>query len=62
MRLEVPRLRPFLFDALMQTFPIRLTPGQDLRQALEAAVRSQRCRAAFVLRSEERRVGKECRL
>ena len=33
----------------MQTFPIRLTPGQDLRQALEAAVRSQGCRAAFVL-------------
>lgn len=33
----------------MKTFPIRLTPGQDLRTALEAAVRSQNCRAAFVL-------------
>lgn len=33
----------------MQTLPIRLTPGQDLRQAIEAAVRSQNCRAAFVL-------------
>jgi uncharacterized protein len=33
----------------MQTLPIRLTPGQDLRVALEAAVRSQNCRAAFVL-------------
>ena len=33
----------------MQTLPIRLSPGQDLRQALEAAVRSQNCRAAFVL-------------
>lgn len=33
----------------MQTLPIRLTPGQDLRQALEAAVRGQHCRATFVL-------------
>ena len=33
----------------MQTLPIRLTPGQDLRSALEAAVRSQNYRAAFVL-------------
>ncbi len=33
----------------MQTLPIRLTPGQDLRQAIEAAVRSQDCHAAFVL-------------
>lgn len=33
----------------MQTLPLRLTPGQDLRQALEAAVRSQNCQAAFVL-------------
>ena len=33
----------------MKTFPIRLTPGQDLRTALEAAVHSQNCRAAFVL-------------
>ena len=33
----------------MQTLPIRLTPGQDLRQAIEAAVRSQGCHAAFVL-------------
>ena len=35
----------------MQTLPIRLTPGQDLRHALEAAVCSQNCRAAFVLSS-----------
>nr|WP_315201546.1 DNA-binding protein [uncultured Albidiferax sp.] len=33
----------------MQTLPLRLTPGQDLRQALEAAVRGQNCQAAFVL-------------
>ena len=33
----------------MQTLPIRLTPGQDLRQAIEAAVLRQNCRAAFVL-------------
>ena len=33
----------------MKTFPIRLTPGQDLRAALEAAVLAQNCRAAFVL-------------
>lgn len=33
----------------MQTLPIRLTPGQDLRTALEAAVLGQKCRAAFVL-------------
>jgi len=33
----------------MQTLPLRLTPGQDLRQAIEAAVLSHNCRAAFVL-------------
>lgn len=33
----------------MQTLPIRLTPGQDLRQAIEAAVLRHNCRAAFVL-------------
>ena len=33
----------------MKTFPIRLNPGQDLRPALEAAVQTQNCRAAFVL-------------
>ncbi len=33
----------------MKTYPIRLTPGQDLRAALEAAVLNQNCRAAFVL-------------
>ncbi len=33
----------------MKTFPIRLTPGQDLRAALETAVLDQGCRAAFVL-------------
>ena len=33
----------------MKTLPIRLTPGQDLREALEAAVRTQGCQAAFVL-------------
>ena len=33
----------------MKTFPIRLTRGQDLRAALEAAVQAQSCRAAFVL-------------
>jgi len=35
--------------SVMKTFPIRLPPGQDLRTALEAAVQSQNCRAAFVL-------------
>ena len=33
----------------MKTLPLRLTPGQDLREALEAAVRAQGCQAAFVL-------------
>lgn len=33
----------------MKTLPIRLKPGQDLREALEAAVREQGCQAAFVL-------------
>ena len=33
----------------MKTLPIRLASGQDLRQAIEAAVRNQGCRAAFVL-------------
>lgn len=34
---------------MMKTLPIRLTPGQDLRTALEASVLSHNCRAAFVL-------------
>jgi uncharacterized protein len=34
---------------VMKPFPSRLTPGQDLRAALEAAVLAQNCRAAFVL-------------
>lgn len=33
----------------MKTLPIRLTPGQDLRCALEAVVQGQNCRAAFVV-------------
>ena len=33
----------------MQTLPIRLTPGQDLRQAIEAAVVAHQCQAAFVV-------------
>jgi len=33
----------------MDTLPIRLHPGQDLRSALEAAVGAAGCRAAFVL-------------
>lgn len=33
----------------MKTLPIRLTPGKDLRAALEAAVLAQNCRSAFVL-------------
>ena len=33
----------------MKTLPVRLTPGQDLRAALEAAVQAQNCHAAFVL-------------
>jgi predicted DNA-binding protein with PD1-like motif len=33
----------------MKALPVRLTPGQDLRAALEAAVQAQNCRAAFVL-------------
>ncbi len=33
----------------MKTLPLRLSPGQDLRTALEATVQSQNCRAAFVL-------------
>ena len=33
----------------METLPIRLLPGQDLRRALEAAVAERGFRAAFVL-------------
>ncbi len=33
----------------MKTLPLRISPGQDLRMALEAAVQNQNCRAAFVL-------------
>jgi predicted DNA-binding protein with PD1-like motif len=33
----------------MQTLPIRLQPGDDLRAAIEAAVRGADCRAAFVI-------------
>lgn len=33
----------------MKALPVRLTPGQDLHAALEAAVQAQNCRAAFVL-------------
>ena len=33
----------------MQTLPLRLLPGQDLRRALEAAVAERGCHAAFVL-------------
>lgn len=33
----------------MHPLPIHLNPGQDLRAAIEAAVRGANCRAAFVL-------------
>lgn len=33
----------------LQTLPVRLRPGQDLRRALEAAVAERGCGAAFVL-------------
>ncbi len=33
----------------MQTLPIRLNPGDDLRAAIEGAVRGADCRAAFVI-------------
>lgn len=33
----------------MHTLPIRLKPGDDLRAAIEAAVRGADCRAAFVI-------------
>src|SRR3979409_1212087 len=33
----------------MNTLPIRLAPGQDVRKALEAEVASRGCRAAFVV-------------
>ena len=33
----------------METLPIRLSPGQDLRRALEAAVAAQGCSAGFVI-------------
>jgi predicted DNA-binding protein with PD1-like motif len=34
---------------MMQTLPIRLNPGDDLRAGIEAAVRGAGCRAAFVM-------------
>ena len=33
----------------METLPIRLPPGRDLRSALEAALRERGCAAGFVL-------------
>ena len=33
----------------MKVLPLRLTPGQDLREALEAVVLDQGCQAGFVL-------------
>jgi len=33
----------------MDTLPVRLSPGQDLRRAIEDAVTAQGCTAAFVL-------------
>ena len=33
----------------METLPIRLKPGQDLRRAIEEAATDKGCRAAFVL-------------
>lgn len=33
----------------MKPLPVRLNPGDDLRNAIEAAVARQGCRAAFVL-------------
>ncbi len=33
----------------MQTLPIRLHPGDDIRTAIESAVRGADCRAAFVI-------------
>jgi hypothetical protein len=33
----------------MQMLPLRLTPGQDLRRALELAVSGRNCAAAFVI-------------
>jgi predicted DNA-binding protein with PD1-like motif len=43
-------MSPPLADAhLLQPWPVRLQPGDDLRRALEAAVAAQGLRAAFVL-------------
>lgn len=33
----------------METLPLRITPGADLRGALERAVAERRCEAAFVI-------------
>jgi uncharacterized protein len=33
----------------METLPLRLSPGMDLREALEAAMATRLCRAAFVI-------------
>lgn len=40
---------PIRFNKTMQTLPIRLNPGDDLRAAIETAVRGADCRAAFVV-------------
>lgn len=47
--MTLPTPQTCLPPAGYETLPLRLTPGQDLRTALEAAVQSQNCRAAFVL-------------
>ncbi len=38
-----------MYKQTMHTLPIRLSPGDDLRAAIEAAVRGADCRAAFVI-------------
>jgi predicted DNA-binding protein with PD1-like motif len=42
----VPALEP---SAVGRPWPVRLQPGDDLRQALQAVVMAQGCTAAFVL-------------
>jgi len=44
-----PLDRPATFEQGMRTLPLRLQPGDDLRRALEDAVRGEGCEAAFVL-------------
>jgi predicted DNA-binding protein with PD1-like motif len=51
-----------MLNTLMDLLPLRLSPGHDLRRALEAAVAGRHCTAAFVLSGIGSLAGAQLRL